>query len=225
VFVGFTVSQVGLVRHWLSARPPGWRARAALNGVGATLTALAVVVALGTKFLQGAWVVAIAIPSLMWLFSNTERYYDKVASELKLGKTPPRPCKRESIVIVPVSTVNVLTERAVSAALSIGETVIALAVAGDEEERDQIKHAWDEWKSGVPIEVLVDPHRALIRTVVNYVESLKGHDATVTVLIPEILPSKRRHEILHNQRGRLLETVLKARTDAVIAIIPFHIHD
>jgi hypothetical protein len=77
----------------------------------------------------------------------------------------------------------------------------------------------------VAIEVLVDPQRSLVRSVLRYVKSVESEDATITVLIPEILPHKRRHEILHNQRGRLLEAVLKARTDVVIAILPFHIHD
>ena len=225
VFVGFTISQIGLVRHWVTDRPSGWRWRAALNGLGAGLTALAVGVALLTKFTAGAWVVAVAIPLLIVMFSRTEHYYAKVASELRLGKTPPSPSRRESIVIVPASTVNLLTERAVSAALSLGQTVVAVAVAGDEEEAEQIKHAWDEWKSGVPIEVLLDPHRSLVWTVLRYVKSVENEDATITVLIPEIIPSKRRHEILHNQRGRLLEAVLKARSGVVIAVMPFHIHD
>ncbi|MBV9197161.1 MAG: APC family permease [Solirubrobacterales bacterium] len=225
VFIGFTISQVGLVRHWLSDRPAQWRWRAALNGLGATLTALAVVVALLTKFTEGAWVVAVAIPMLIFLFAHTEHYYAKVATELRLGKTPPRPHRRESIVVVPTSTVNLLTEHAVSAALSMGDTVVALAVAGDEEECEQVRRDWNEWKSGVPIEVLLDPHRSLIRTVLRYIESVQGEEATITVLIPEIIPSKRRHEILHNQRGRLLEASLKARADVVVAVLPFHIHD
>jgi amino acid transporter len=225
VFIGFTISQVGLVRHWVDDRPPRWRWRAALNGLGASLTALAVVVALLTKFTTGAWVVAVAIPLLIVLFSRTEGYYSEVASELRLGKTPPLPTKRESIVIVPTSTVNLLTARAVSAALSLGQTVVGVAVAGDEEQCQEIKRAWDDWHPGVPIEVLLDPHRSLIRTVLRYIESVENEDATITVLIPEIIPSKRRHEILHNQRGRLLEAVLKARSDVVVAVIPFHIHD
>jgi amino acid transporter len=225
VFIGFTISQLGLVRHWVTDRPPKWRARAALNGLGATLTALAVVVALLTKFIHGAWVVAIAIPALMVLFARTEGYYGRVALELKLGKTPPAPVRRESIVIVPSSTVNLLTQKAVSAALSLGETVVAVAVAGDEDECAQITHAWDEWKSGVPIEVLLDPHRSLVRTVLRYIHSVEDENATITVLIPEIIPSKRRHEVLHNQRGRLLEAVLKSRTSVVVATLPFHIHD
>lgn len=225
VFIGFTISQLGLVRHWLTERPSRWRLRAALNGVGASLTALAVLVALLTKFTAGAWVVAVAIPVLMFLFAHTEGYYRKVASELQLGRTPPPPRRRESIAIVPSSTVNLLTERAISAALSLADTVVAVAVAGDEEECAEVKRVWDEWRPGVPIEVLLDPHRSLVRTVLSYIRSVEDEDATITVLIAQIIPSKRRHEILHNQRGRLLEAVLKARTNVVVAVMPFHIHD
>jgi amino acid transporter len=225
VFLGFTISQVGLVRHWFRERSPRWHVRAALNGTGAAMTAIAVVVFVTSKFVEGAWVVILAIPLLIFLFWKTEDYYAEVAKELKLGKTPPVPHKRESIVVIPASTVNSLTERAVSAGLSLGETVVAVAVAGDEEEAERVKHEWDEWECQVPIEVLIDPHRSLIRTVLRYVESIQDEDATIVVLIPEILPRKRRHEILHNQRGRLLEAVLKARTDVVIATLPFHIQD
>jgi amino acid transporter len=225
VFVGFTISQIGLVRHWLQTRGPHWRARLALNGAGAAMTGIAVVVFLSTKFLAGAWVVTLVVPLLMLLFSNTESYYEQVAAELRLGETPSIPRRRESIVIVPASSVSLLTQRALTAALSLGHTVTAVAVAGDEEEAQQIRKEWDRWRCGVPLEVLLDPHRSLIRTIVRYVESIKVDDATVTVLIPEIIPSKRRHEILHNQRGRLLEAVLKSRTDVVVAVMPFHIHD
>jgi amino acid transporter len=225
VFVGFTISQIGLVKHWVTVRPPRWRARSILNGVGAVMTAVAVAVFLFTKFLEGAWVVVLAIPLLMLLFWNTERYYSEVAKELRFGKTPPPPRKRESIVVVPTTTVSVLTERALSAALSIGHTVVAVAVAGDEQEAEQIKDAWNDWDTPVPIEVLLDPQRSLVRTVLRYVRSVEGEDATITVLIPLIVPRKRRHEILHNQRGRLLEAVLKARTDVVVASLPFHLHD
>jgi hypothetical protein len=225
VFIGFTISQLGLVRHWLQERPDRWRGRAALNGLGAGLTALAVVVALLTKFTEGAWVVALAIPLLMMLFAHIEQYYTRVARELRLGRTPPPPKRRESIVIVPATSVNLLTQRALSAALSLGETVVAVAVAGDEEDCERVKREWDNWESGVPLEVLLDPHRSLVRTVLRYIHSVESADATITVLIPEVIPTKRRHEILHNQRGRLLEAVLKSRTDVLIAVMPFHIHD
>src|SRR5262249_40296640 len=142
-----------------------------------------------------------------------------------LGKTPPRPHRTESIVIVPTSTVNRLTERALTAAISIGETVVAVAVAGDEEERERILHDWNEWESGVPLEVIVDPHRSLVRSLLDYINSIPVAEITVTVLIPEIEPRKRYHAILHNQRGALLARVLRARTDIVVATLPFRIHD
>jgi amino acid transporter len=225
VFIGFTISQIGLVRHWRELRPPRWRLRAAINGTGAVMTAVAVVVFLSTKFLAGAWVVTITIPLLMVLFWQTEKYYRAVAGELELGRTPGLPQRRASIVVVPTTTVTLLTQRALSAALSLGETVVAVAVAGDEQESAHIREAWGRWSCSVPLEILIDPHRSLVRSVLRYVESIDA-DATITVLIPEIIPNKRRHEILHNQRGRLLESVLKSRTDGiVIATLPFHIDD
>jgi amino acid transporter len=225
VFIGFTLSQIGLVHHWFKDRPAHWRVRAALNGTGAVMTTVAVCVFLGTKFLAGAWVVVVTIPLLMVLFTRSERYYTGVARELKLGKTPPLPRKREAIVIIPTSTVNLLSQKAVSAAASLGQTVVAVAVAGDDEEAAEIKHEWDQWNCGVPIEVLIDPQRSLVRTVLRYVKSVENEDATIVVLIPEVIPRKRRHEIYHNQRARLLSAVLKARTDVIIATLPFHLHD
>jgi amino acid transporter len=225
VFVGFTISQLGLVVHWRVAKPPRWRARTVLNGTGAVMTAIAVVVFLASKFLEGAWVVVLTIPLLMILFSRIEGYYAGVAKELKFGRTPPPPHQRESIVVVPTTTVSLLTERALSAALSIGDTVVAVAVAGDEDEAQRIKHDWDGWTCNVPLEVVVDPQRSLVRTVLKYVRSVENEDAQITVLIAELMPRKRRHELLHNQRGRLLEAVLKARTNVVVATLPFHLHD
>jgi amino acid transporter len=226
VFMGFTISQVGLVRHWRRLRPPRWQLRVAVNGAGAVMTAVAVIVFLSTKFLAGAWVITLVIPLLIVVFWRTENYYAKVGAELQLGRTPGLPRRHGSVVIVPTTTITALTQQALSVALSLGETVIAVAVAGDEDEREQLMHAWDRWRCAVPLEVLLDPHRSLVRTVLAYVESIEAPGATITVLIPQIIPSKRRHEILHNQRGRILEATLKARTNGiVVASLPFHIHD
>jgi len=126
-------------------------------------------------------------------------------------------------VVVPTSTVNLLTKQALDAALSIGDTVVAVAVAGNEEEQQRVKQDWDQWKCSVPLEVVIDPHRSLVRTVIDYIESIPKDEVTVTVLIPELIPTKRRREILHNQRGRLLEAALKSQTDVIVATLPFHV--
>jgi hypothetical protein len=225
VFVGFTLSQVGLVRRWRKERGSHWRVRVAVNATGATITGLAVCVLLGTKFVEGAWGVVLAIPLMMLLFHRTEHYYLELGRELKLGKTPPRPHRRESVVIVPTSRVSLLTEKALSAAVSMGDTVVAVAVAADDEERARIQMDWSQWACGIPLEVIVDRHRSLIRSVLRYVASIEDEDALVTVLIPEIVPRKRYHEILHNQRGRLLAAVLRARADVIVATLPFKLHE
>jgi amino acid transporter len=225
VFIGFTISQIGLVRHWRATRPPRWRVRAVLNGAGAVMTAVAVLIFLTTKFLEGAWVVVVAIPLMIVLFSRIEGYYGEVARELRLGRTPPPPRRHESLVLIPTTTPSLLTERAVSTALSLSDTVQAIAVAGDEQERERIERDWHTWRCGIPIQVLVDPHRSLVHSVLRYVESIERSDLTIVVLIPEIVPRKRRHEILHNQRGELLEAVLKRHTDVVVSALPFHLRD
>jgi amino acid transporter len=225
VFIGFTLSQTGLVRHWRSERPRRWQIRVGINGVGAAMTGAVVLILVFTKFTEGAWVVLLAIPAMIVIFARIESYYDQVGRELELGRIPPPPSRRESIVIVPTSTVNLLTERAMSAALSLGDRVVALAVAGNEEERDRIAKAWNEWGPGPPIEIVVDRQRSLIRSVLKYLGSIDLDQALVTVLIAEIVPRKRRHEILQNQRGRLLAAVLKHRGNVVVASLPFKLHD
>ena len=224
VFTGFTISQVGLVRHWRKQRSPHWRARAALNAAGAVVTAIAVVVFVVTKFVEGAWVVIVAVPLLIVLFARIEGYYAEVADELKLGAMPPTPRPTKSLVIVPTSTVNLLSERVLSAALSLSDNVVAVAVVGDDEQRAQIERDWIRWCE-VPLKVIVDPHRSLVRSVLHYVESIPKDGTTITVLIPEIEPRKPWHEILHNQRGQLLAAALRSQTDVIVATMPFRLHD
>ncbi|MER5911237.1 hypothetical protein ABT124_12195 [Streptomyces sp. NPDC001982] len=109
VFIGFTISQIGLVRHWAQQRPSGWLRHAALNGVGVVLTTVAGLVLPATKFLEGAWVVVLAVPLLMLLFARVQRYYTAVGRELGLGEVPPPLRVTDCLVIVPVGEVSKLT--------------------------------------------------------------------------------------------------------------------
>ena len=225
VFVGFTISQTGMVRHWLATRPSGWQWRVALNGTGAIMTSVAVVVFIFSKFLEGAWVVVLTIPALMLLFNRIETYYAEVANELELGVTPACPTRPRGLVVVPVTSVNRLTERALCAALALGDHPVAMAVAADEDERDRLIEQWQAWNPGVPLEVVISRQRALVRSVVHYVTAAAADGTQVAVLISEIQPRKRRHELLHNQRGLLLASALRARTDAVVATLAYRLHE
>ncbi|MER0484677.1 APC family permease [Streptomyces sp. Edi2] len=223
VFTGFTISQVGMVRHWARQRPAGWVSRALLNAVGAVLTAVAGVVLLTTKFLAGAWIVVLAIPLLMLLFARIQRYYTAVGAELGLGRIPARPHQAASLVIVPLGEVSKLAERAITAALALGDEVVALAVHSDPGAADALRQTWERWKPGIRLDIVDSPHRSLVHPVVDYVRRARADGRQVAVLIPQVEPRSRRYQILQNQRGTLLATALITHTDVVVCMLPYRL--
>ncbi|MFF2998876.1 APC family permease [Streptomyces sp. NPDC057950] len=223
VFIGFSISQIGLVRHWAGERPRGWLRRATLNGIGAVLTVVAGIVLLATKFLEGAWVVVLTIPLLMLLFSRIQRYYTEVGRELGLGETPPPLSVADSLVIVPVSQVSRLTRHGLQAALALGHEVVAVAVYADPAKALALRESWDHWNPGVRLDVIDSPQRSLVEPIVEYVRRAAKGGRQIAVLIPEVEPLHRRYQILQNQRGLLLATVLRARTDVVVCVVPYRL--
>ena len=136
VFIGFTLSQAGLVMHWRNSRPPGWARRAAINGTGAVVTATATVIFLFTKFLEGAWVVVVAVPLIIVLFNRVEKYYTYADKELGIGVVPAPPERKRTLVIVPVTDISRLTQHALSEAVSLSEDVMAVTVEFEGEPTD-----------------------------------------------------------------------------------------
>ncbi|MET8246927.1 amino acid permease [Streptomyces sp. NPDC005202] len=223
VFIGFTISQVGLVRHWARQRPPGWLRHAVLNGIGAVLTTVAGVVLLATKFLEGAWVVVVAVPLLMLLFARVQRYYTAVGLELGLGKIPPPVRVTDSLVIVPVGEVSKLTQHALTAARALGHEVVAVAVHSDPDKVRSLEGSWARWGPGVRLDIIDSPQRSLVQPVVDYVQRAAAEGRQIAVLIPEVEPLHRRYQILQNQRGLLLAAALRARTDVVVCVLPYRL--
>jgi len=223
VFIGFTISQIGLVRHWARERPPGWLRRAVLNGIGAVLTTVAGLVLLATKFLEGAWVVVAAIPLLMLLFARVQRYYTAVGLELGLGEVPPPPRLTDSLVIVPVGEVSKLTQLALTAARALGREVVAVAVHSDPDKVRALQTSWDRWNPGVRLDIIDSPQRSLVQPIVDYVQRAEEDGRQIAVLIPEVEPRHRRYQILQNQRGLLLAAALRARTDVVVCVVPYRL--
>ena len=226
VFTGFTLSQIGLVRHWHHERPRRWWARAALNGLGAAMTAVATVIFVVTKFSAGAWVVVVAIPAIIVVFSRVERYYRDVGAELGLGKVPPRPRANESLVVVPVAAVSKMTAAALSMALSLGDEVRAVSVQFDDEGAASLQEEWDRWDPGVPLTVLRSASRSVTKPVLTYLGSppLRGR-SPVLVLIPEVEPKKWRHQLLQNQRGIVLANALRRRSEVNVVRAPFRLRN
>jgi amino acid transporter len=225
VFTGFTLSQSGLVVHWWRTRPPRWEFRAALNGLGATVTAVATLVFIGTKFTEGAWVVVIAVPALIFMFSRIHRYYRRVGRELGLGEIPGRTQARPTMVVVPVAAVSRLAQYAIGVARSISENVIAVTVVLEDADGStgrgrELEEEWARWDPGVPLQVLNTEYASVAEPLVAFIDQLcVHHDKQIVVLIPVVLPDRLRYEFLHNHYDLVLSTALRGHPDVVSARI------
>jgi amino acid transporter len=222
VFVGFTLSQAGMVRHWRAQRSDGWVGRAFINGLGAVLTTAALAVELVSKFTEGAWLVVIVVPLLVLMFNRIHYLYDRIGALLQIGEQPPPPRRMSSLVVVPVGGMSRLTAEAISVALSIGDEVKAVTVCysdPDEERADAgFRGQWEAWHPNVPLITLHTQHRALGQPVVTYLRRLEAEERyhRLVVLIPEVQPEHWWRAILHNQRGFVLQQAIQRGTSNVV---------
>ncbi|MFF7295449.1 amino acid permease [Streptomyces sp. NPDC008265] len=229
VFVGFTICQVGMVRHWYGERPRGWRAKAGLNAFGALLTGVSAVVVTATKFTEGAWLIVLALPLIVVGFERIHRAYTEIGDRLELGRIPEPPHRSRSLVVVPVSGLSRLTSQALTAARSLGDEVLAVTVThpADEDQRaaEALRRDWELWNPGIELLELPSGTRSLGRPVSAYVRELARTrpDAQVTVLIPETEPARLWQRLLQNQRGSVVAHAVRRDTDAVICRLRFRI--
>jgi amino acid transporter len=222
VFVGFTLSQAGMVRHWYEQRGDNWAGRAMINGLGCVLTTAALAIELVSKFTEGAWLVIIVIPLLVLMFNRIHVTYDRLGELLELGKQPPPPRRLTSMVVVPVGGMSRLTAEAVSTALSIGDEVTAVTVCYADREDEQadvsFRDQWEAWHPNVPLVTLRTPHRSLAPPIVKFLRQIEAEDRhdRLLVLIPEVRPVHRWQWILHNQRGGVLQRAIQRGTVNVV---------
>ena len=224
VFVSFTLSQSGMVRHWLRDRVPGWGWRMAINGLGATLTGVVTVVIAATKFSHGAWIVVVVIPVLVAAFVMMSRHYDEVAQDLSLSGMEPPP-EFQHTVLVLVGDVHRGVVRAVQYArtLAPSATVRGVYVETDPARTARLEEKWAQWGLGVPLVVLASPYRSLLRPLLEYIDKIhaRGDDQMVTVVLPEFLPRRWWQHVLHNQTALLVKGALLFRTNTVVADVPY----
>ncbi|MCK7627163.1 APC family permease [Streptomyces sp. RS10V-4] len=229
VFVGFTLCQAGMVRHWYRRRSAGWAGKALLNGSGALLTAASAVVVTATKFTDGAWLIVLALPLLVLTFEAVHRAYGRIADRLGLGRVPEPPHRTRSLVVVPVSHLSRLTGEALGAAVSLGDEVIAVTVTHDAPEdrsaAEALRRDWELWNPGVDLLELPSATRSLGRPLASYVRALAARrpDARITVLIPEAEPAHVWQRLLQNQRGGVVAHAVRRDTDAVICRLRFRL--
>jgi len=224
VFICFTLSQAGMVVHWYRVRGPHWHARAFLNGAGAIATGLVSIVQIWTKFTHGAWIIVIIIPLIIIMLRGIHQHYIHFSQEVKFdGHAPIMPLHHT--VVVPCAGITKAVAGALVYATTISDDVRAVAVDVEPPVTERLRKDWEEWDVGVPLVVLDSPYRSVLRPLVNYVESLRLSEPgeLVTVVVPEIVPSKWWQHLLHNKTALYIRTAFLFKPNVVVTSVPYHL--
>jgi amino acid transporter len=211
-FLAFTLSQAGMVAHWIRERSGGWRVKAFLNGLGALTTGVTLVVVAVAKFADGAWIVAVVIPLMVMWFRVVHEHYEGLSKELSMRGLPPslKPLPPPR-VILPISGVHRGVIEAVRFARSISDNVTAVYVEVNPGDADRVRKLWREWENDVALEVVPSPYRSTVGPLLDFLERTdREHNdgQLATVILPEFIPARWWHNLLHNQTATLLRLAL-----------------
>jgi hypothetical protein len=240
VFLSFTLSQAGMARRWLKIgriKPgevaqekgstleyaPNWRIKMLVNGFGAICTFVVMIFAI-TKFMDGAFVVLIIIPVLVFLLSSIHNHYRQLATSLSLDEIgEPRRIGRHR-VIIPVSGVHRGSLAALHYAQSLSDDVTAVHVSVDPEEADKLRLKWDKWGNGIRLVVLDSPYRQFLEPLLDYIEEIskaRQPGEIITIIVPQFVPRRWYHNILHAQTAWWLRLALMFKRGIVITDVPY----
>jgi amino acid transporter len=232
VFMSFTLSQSGMVRHWwrLRTQERHWNRSLVINGLGAVTTCMVAAVILFSKFFLGAWVVAVLIPLLVLMFLGIHRHYTKVERE-RTSAIPPKPAEIQHLFVVPIAGLDVVSVQSLSYARSISKRVIAVHVAIDEEDAHNIREKWKQWiqqigpEEKLELVIIESPYRSLAGPLLAYIDTIHElyPDVTLTVLLPEFVVNHWWEHILHNQTALRLKAALLFRPGIVVTNMPQHL--
>jgi amino acid transporter len=221
-FLAFTLSQAGMVKHWLRHRGPHWLKSALVNGLGALVTGVTVVVVLVAKFAEGAWITLLFIPLTMVFFMTVRRHYHAVKL-ITACREPVRAASlsKPAIVVIPIERWNTISRQGLEFASRLSPEVIAVHVEPGEHS-ELLQEDWERYvnqplraagQEPPKLQVLPSPYRFVVIPVVQFVLDLSKNnpDRSIIVVIPELVEGRWYEYFFHNQRGRLLEWVLMAR--------------
>jgi amino acid transporter len=236
VFLSFTLSQAGMVRHWRRVRGRGWRWKAAVNGLGAGATGIVLLVIVATKFLHGAWIVILLIPTFVWVFHVVWHHYVSVAEQLSLEGLEPEAWTGLSTharhkVVVPVSGTHRGTLVALRFARTMSKDVTAVVVDVETQVTARVREKWPTWGHDISLVVLESPYRSTVRPLLAFLDAADRRDperGSAVVVLPEFVPARWWHHLLHNQTAFLIKTVLTYRRgrmgkSRVIIDVPYYL--
>ena len=245
VFLSFTLSQSGMAHRWWKIGhllpgqevkergsvlhfDPKWKIKMLINGIGAILTAVVVVVFARTKFTEGAWIVLVIIPALVLLLSAIHRHYRGLASDLSLDNygEPPRVDRHR--VIMPVSGIHRGSLAALNYARGLSDDITAVHVSVDPEETERMRQKWEFWGEGIRLVILDSPYRLLIEPLLDYIDEIASQrqpNEVITIVVPSFVPKKNVHNVLHLQTASTLRKALWHYKDIVITEVPYQVEN
>jgi hypothetical protein len=203
---------------------PRWRLKMVTNGVGAALTAVVAVVFAVTKFAEGAWIIVIVVPALVSVFLAIHRHYRELAVELSLEDYGAAPRVRRHRVLIPISGVHRGTVEALRYANSLSDDITAVFVSVDPDGAERVQRKWGLWGNGARLVVLESPYRLLLEPLLDYIKkiaALRQPNETLTIVVPQFVPRKWWHHILHEQTAVLLRLALVSYSGIVITNVPY----
>ena len=232
VFVCFTLSQLGMVRHWLRERDSGWRWRMVVNASGAVLTGVVLAVVTVEKFEAGAWLVVVLVPLLVGMMLFISRQYTRSAGELAIrSDLVVRSPHREERAVVPIPGLNRAVVQAINVARSISDDIRAVYISDDQADAVELRERFERQVPGVPLVVVESPYRALAGPLLAYLDVLDSAwppdkpEPITFVVIPEYVARSWWERLLYNQAAKRLRTVLLGRPHTVVVNVPYRRED
>lgn len=233
-FLAYTLSQAGMVRHWIKLRERFWLGHALVNGLGALVTGVTLLIISYYKFTQGAWMAILVIPLIVAGFNRVRAHYQEVGEQLSLRGLPPslRPAP-EPRVVIPVSGVHRAMVEAVNFARSISDRITGVYIDIEPGRGFDVRKQWQDWFPDIPLDIVPSPYRSLVEPLLTYLDRVdrEAHDGKEAVLIlPEFIPAKAWQDALHNQSARLIKNAIIYQRDKegvhrIVIDVPYHLRE
>ncbi|MEH7437728.1 APC family permease [Neobacillus drentensis] len=227
VFIPFTLSQTGMIVKWIREKPQGWLPKLIINTIGAMISFIVTMMFFLTKFTQ-VWSVLVFLPIILFVFYRIRKHYEAVGDQLRLTTCEPLMPIEGNVLIVPVAGMTNVVANSINYAKSLSQDqIIAVYVSFEREDEKNFEEKWKKWQPDVRLVTLHSHYRSIINPLTKFVDTVehKASEANyrVTVIIPQFIPKKGWHNILHNQSSLLIRAFLLFRRNVIITTVPYHL--
>ncbi|WP_224723738.1 APC family permease [Paenibacillus vietnamensis] len=227
VFIPFTLSQTGMMVKWIREKPKGWVPKLIINSAGALICFLVTIMFFLTKFPQ-VWPVLVFLPLILYLFHRIRKHYEAVAEQLRITTCEPSAPIEGNVIILPVAGITHVVENSLNYAKSLAaDQIIAVHIPFERENEAVFAEKWNKWQPDVRLVTLHSPYRSLIHPLTKFIDTVQRKagesNYQVTVVIPQFIPKKAWHNILHNQSSLLIRAHLLFRRDVIVTTVPYHL--